>query len=58
MAVDEPNAVKHSNYFHVLALTAFRANPRGLEPGDVDDPETEIWRGCQRSSTAMDGGYD
>jgi len=50
------NGAEHSNYFYVLASTAFRANTRGVEAGDAKDPETEIWRGCQRSSTAMVGG--
>ena len=40
------------------ALTAFRAELRGAEPGETDDSETEVWRSRQRFSAVKDGGYD
>jgi hypothetical protein len=43
-----------SNSFHLLAPTAFRAKVRGAECRESNDPETEVWRSCQRSSTSMD----
>jgi hypothetical protein len=58
MAVEEPKWGGAFELLHVLASRVFRANTRGVKPGDANDPETEIWRGCQRSSTAMVWGYD
>src|SRR2546426_9193590 len=40
----------------MLAPTAFRAKVRGTKYREANDPETEIWRACQRSGTAVDGG--
>jgi hypothetical protein len=36
----------------MLALTAFAAKVRGNEYREANDPETEIWRACQKSGTA------
>jgi hypothetical protein len=38
------------------APTAFRAKVRDAKYREANDPETEIWRACQRSGTAVDGG--
>jgi len=41
---------EHSNQFYVLAPTALRAKVRRTEYREANDPETEIWRACRRSS--------
>jgi hypothetical protein len=58
MAVEEPKWGGAFEILHVLASTAFRANTRGVESGDANQPETEVWRACQRSGAAMESGYD
>ena len=40
----------------MLAPTAFRAKVYGTKYGEANYPETEVWRACQRSGTAADGG--
>jgi hypothetical protein len=54
MAVEEPKKLEHSNQFYVLAPTAFRAKARRTEYRQAHDPETEVWRACQKSSIAME----
>jgi ribulose bisphosphate carboxylase small subunit len=39
---------EHLNQVYMLASTAFRANVRGAKYREASDPETEIWRACQR----------
>ena len=38
-----------------LLQQPLRAKVRGVEYPKVNDPETVIWRACQRSITAVDG---
>jgi hypothetical protein len=47
---------EHSNDFYVFAPTAFRSKVCGAEYCETNEPETEVWRACQRSSTGMEGG--
>jgi hypothetical protein len=54
MAVEEPKKLEHSNQFYVFAPTAFRAKVRRTEYRQANDPETEVWRACQKSSIAME----
>ena len=46
---------EHLNEIDMLAPTAVRRKVRGAKYREASDPETEIWRGCQRSGTA--GGW-
>jgi len=54
-AVEKPNGTEHSNQVYLLAPTAFRAQISGAKFREGTDRETEIWRACQRSSTAGEG---
>ena len=47
---------EHLNQVYMLAPTAFRAKVRGAKYREANDPETEIWRACQRSGTASGWG--
>jgi hypothetical protein len=54
MAVEEPKRPEYSSYVYMLAPTAFIANACDAKYREANDPETEIWRSCQRPSTATD----
>jgi hypothetical protein len=56
MAVEGPEGTEHLNEVYMLAPKAFRAKVRGTKYREANDPETEIWRACQRSGTAVAGG--
>ena len=53
-AVEEPNRGTAFELILCTFPTTFRSKVCGAEYRETNDPETEVWRGCRRSSTAMD----
>jgi hypothetical protein len=47
---------EYMRYVYILAPPAFRGKARATKYHEANNPETEIWRARQRSSTAVDGG--
>jgi hypothetical protein len=50
-AVKEPKCTQRLNEAYMLAPIAFRGQVCGTKYCEANDPETEIWRACQRSGT-------
>jgi|SRR5882724_7027703 len=55
-AVEESRGYGALEYVYVLAPTAFRHKIGVTKYREPNDPETEIWRPCQRFSTAVAPG--